>query len=340
MCCAVVLAIAAAALAEETATDRFQKVADRLVAAINAADYAAIQRDFNEDVLKAFPRDKSDAFFKGLVDQLGKIQKLDAPRFVPPNQAILPAHFERGMLDLRIVLDEAGKIAGLWMQPHVPAIPAAEKNETPLALPLKGRWRVVWGGDTKALNQHHDAPGQRYGFDFLGVGPDGKTRKGASNSNEDYYAFGREVLAPADGTVTDVIEGVRDNVPGSMNPYSAVGNGIVIQHREREVSVLAHLKQGSIVVKVGDKVKRGQALGLCGNSGNSSEPHLHYHLQNTPILQDGTGIKCFFQKVAVTRDGKTESKAAYSPLKDDIVEPASAPDAAVGFLVDPGGKGQ
>jgi len=316
------LAIAAVALGEESVTDPFQSVAERLVAAINAADYPGIQRDFNDEVLKAFPRDKCDAFFKGVVDQYGKIQELDAPRFVPPNQAVFPARFERGILDLKIVLDESRKIAGLWLLPHTPDIPAAEKNETPLALPFKGRWLVVWGGDTKALNQHHDAPGQRYGFDLLGVGPDGKTRKGAANTNEDYYAFGREVLAPADGTVTDVIEGVRDNVPGSMNPYSAVGNGVIIQHREREVSVLAHFKQGSIVVKVGDKVKRGQALGLCGNSGNSSEPHLHYHLQNTPILQDGTGIKCRFQKVAVTRDGKTESKAACSPVKGDIVEPA------------------
>jgi hypothetical protein len=325
----IALAIAAVALAEESATDRFQKVADRLVAAVNAADYPGIQRDFNEEVLKAFPRDKCDAFFKGLVDQLGKIQKLDAPRFVPPNQAIFPAHFERGLLDLRIVLDEAGKIAGLWMQPHTPAIPAVEKHETPLALPFKGRWLVVWGGDTKALNQHHDSPGQRFAFDFLGVGPDGKTRKGVSNSNEDYYAFGREVLAPADGTVTDVIEGVRDNVPGSMNPYSAVGNGVVLQHREREVSVLAHFKQGSIGVKVGDKVKRGQVLGLCGNSGNSSEPHVHYHLQNTPILQEGTGIKCLFRKVALTRDGKTESKAECSPVKGEIVEPVAEPAGGV-----------
>jgi len=321
----IALAIAAVALAEESATDRFQKVADRLVAAVNAADYPGIQRDFNEEVLKAFPRDKCDAFFKGLVDQLGKIQKLDAPRFVP----IFPAHFERGLLDLRIVLDEAGKIAGLWMQPHTPAIPAVEKHETPLALPFKGRWLVVWGGDTKALNQHHDSPGQRFAFDFLGVGPDGKTRKGVSNSNEDYYAFGREVLAPADGTVTDVIEGVRDNVPGSMNPYSAVGNGVVLQHREREVSVLAHFKQGSIGVKVGDKVKRGQVLGLCGNSGNSSEPHVHYHLQNTPILQEGTGIKCLFRKVALTRDGKTESKAECSPVKGEIVEPVAEPAGGV-----------
>ena len=163
------------------------------------------------------------------------------------------------------------------------------------------------GGETRELNQHHDSPNQRFALDLLGVGEDGKTQRGDGTRNEDYYAFGREVLAPADGTVMEVIKGVRDNTPGSMNPYSAVGNCVVIQHRKKEVSVLAHLKHGSIVVNVGDNVKRGQLLGNCGNSGNSSEPHLHYHLQNSPVLQDGLGIPCAFQTVVLTKDGQSRN---------------------------------
>jgi murein DD-endopeptidase MepM/ murein hydrolase activator NlpD len=127
------------------------------------------------------------------------------------------------------------------------------------------------------------------------------------------------VLAPANGMVTDVINGVRDNKPGSMNPYSAMGNTVVIEHRKDEVSVLSHFKLGSIAVKVGDKVKKRQVIGLCGNSGNSSEPHLHYHLQNNPVIQDGLGIKCFFQKVSVTEKDKMEIKINYSPVKGEII---------------------
>ena len=144
-------------------------------------------------------------------------------------------------------------------------------------------------------------------------------RQGESRINEDYFAFGREILAPADGVVTDVITGVRDNVPGSMNPYSGLGNAVFVRHREHEVSVLAHFKLGSITVKVGDKVKRGQVIGLCGNSGNSSEPHLHYHLQNTPIIQDGTGVKCCFEKVIVIDTKDKKAKKNYSPIKGEIV---------------------
>lgn len=109
-------------------------------------------------------------------------------------------------------------------------------------------------------------------------------------------------------------------MPGSMNPYSALGNAVFIKHRDNEVSIIAHLKQGSICVKAGDKIAQGQLIGLCGNSGNSSEPHIHYHLQNTAIIQDGTGIKCVFSNIIVSRDNKTRIEEAYSPIKNDIVE--------------------
>ena len=249
----------------------------------------------------------------------GKIQKLDSPRYTPPNQAVFPAHCERGLLDIKVVLDGQDKIIGLWFLPHTEDIPIPEKNETKLSLPFKGKWLVFWGGDTKELNYHYNTPNQKFAFVFLVADPNGNTHKVEGKANEDYYAFGKEVLAPADGIVTDVINGVRDNKPGSMNSYSVLGNAVFIEHREHEVSVLAHLKLGSVAVKVGDKVKTGQVIGLCGNSGNSSEPHLHHHLQNTPVIQDGTGIKCFFQKVSVIDNGKAEIKINYSPIRGEII---------------------
>jgi murein DD-endopeptidase MepM/ murein hydrolase activator NlpD len=186
-------------------------------------------------------------------------------------------------------------------------------------LPFEGQWLVFWGGDSRELNHHHDSRHQRFAFDFVVVDEAGRTHQDEGRENKDYYAFGQPVLAPADGVVTDVITGVRDNTPGSMNPTFAGGNAVILMHREHEVSVLAHFQQGSIRVKCGDNVKRGQVLGLCGNSGNSSEPHIHFHVQNTPILQDGTGLRCVFEKVTVTRNAKSESRMSYSPVKGDIV---------------------
>jgi len=314
-----VLFLVALAFAKGTSANRFEKVVSRMVKAINEQDYAGTGKDFDKTMEDFLPLEKREPFFKNLSLQYGKIDKLDKPRLAQPGQAIFVANCERGKLDITVWLDDDDKIIGLLFLPHKADIPAPEKNETKLSLPFKGRWLVVWGGDTKELNQHHDAPNQKFAFDLLGVNKEGETRKGEAQVNEDYFAFGREILAPADGTVTDVITGVRDNVPGSMNPYSALGNAVFIQHREYEVSVLAHLKLGSVRVKVGDKVKRGQIIGFCGNSGNSSEPHLHYHLQNTPIIQDGTGIKCYFQKVTVMDGAKRKPKLDYSPIKGEIV---------------------
>jgi hypothetical protein len=290
-----------------------------MVDAINKKDYPRIEKDFGKIMLDAFPLEKSEPFFKNLMTNAGRIERLDTPHLVPPNQAIFPAHFERAVLDIKIVLDEQNKIIGLWFLPHTPEIPVPKKNSAMLGLPFEGQWMVIWGGDKKEQNQHHDVPNQKYAFDLLRVDKNGKTHKTDGKKNEDYFAFGQKVLAPADGVVTGVIRGVRDNAPGSMNPYSALGNAVIIKHRKHEVSVLAHFKQNSIPVEVGDKVKKGQTIGLCGNSGNSSEPHIHYHLQNTPIIQDGRGIKCFFEKVIVTRDGKEQSNERYSPVKGDIV---------------------
>ena len=316
---AAVLFFTGAALGQSA--ERSTKVARRLVDLINAGDYAGIQTNFDRQMDAALPLDKSSAFFSGLTRQYGKIQNLGEPKSVG-RAMVYPAHFEKGTLDMQLALDgRRDLIAGLLFKPHAATKAAPEKHQTPLSLPFKGRWLVFWGGDTIELNYHHDVPNQRFAFDLLGVGDDGKTRRGDGARNEDYYAFGREVLAPADGMVVEVIEGVRDNIPGTMNPFSAVGNCVIIQHRADEVSVLAHFKQGSIVVKAGDKVKGGQLLGQCGNSGNSSEPHVHYHLQNSPVLPDGLGIKCVFQKLAVTTDGKTEMRTNYSPIKGDTISP-------------------
>ncbi len=300
---------------------RFRQTAERLADAINAGDYARIERQFDQGMRDALPPDKAKAFFRNLTMQFGKIETLDAGRYVPPNQAVFPVHFTEGMLDMTITLDNEDNVTGLLLLPHVEPIEAPEKNTVPLELPFKGPWYVFWGGDTRELNKHHDTPNQKYAFDFLAVDSQGRTHAGEGKANEDYFAFGREILAPSAGVVTDVIEGVRDNRPGSMNPYSGLGNAVFVRHAEHEVSVLAHFKLGSIRVKVGDKVEAGQLLGLCGNSGNSSEPHLHFHLQNTPIIQDATGIKCFFEDVTVRRDDAERVEAICSPIKGDRIEP-------------------
>ena len=199
-----------------------------------------------------------------------------------------------------------------------------KQNTTKLFLPFNDEWFVFWGGDTKLQNIHHDTANQKFAFDFVVLDSSDKSYLGDGKKNENYYCFEREILSSADGKIVEVINGVKDNKPGSLNPYSAMGNAVVIEHNRQEISVLAHLKLGSIKVKVRDKILAGQPIGLCGNSGNSSEPHLHFQFQDNPVIQDGQGIKCFFQKVIVRKNGKKLLKEKYSPVKGELISAAKS----------------
>jgi hypothetical protein len=104
--------------AQSSQADRYTKVANQLVALINAGDYAGIQTNFNKEMGAALPLDKSSEFFKGLAQQMGKMQKLRKP--MPDGEAmIFPAEFEKGTLDMQLALDDRGQIAGLAFTPHV-----------------------------------------------------------------------------------------------------------------------------------------------------------------------------------------------------------------------------
>lgn len=309
--------VAGAKGAAKKQDDCYTKIANHLIELINAADYSGVENLFNKEMSQALPEEKAKEFFAGLHEQVGKIQKLDKPK-QKDGAMEFPVHCERGMLDMTLALDDENKIAGLYFKPRATASDAAPKKHlTQLSLPFKGKWLVFWGGDTLELNHHHDVPAQRFAFDILGVDEKGETHRGDGTRNEDYFCFGREILAPADGVVVEAIDGVHDNTPGSMNTYCLVGNCVVIEHRTNEFSVLAHFQRGSVVVKAGDHVQRGQLLGKCGNSGNSSEPHLHYHLQHSAVFEDALGIKCVFDKVQLVRDGTL--KENYSPVKGDII---------------------
>ena len=108
-----------------------------------------------------------------------------------------------------------------------------------------------------------------------------------------------------------------------MNPLCAIGNCLIIDQGHNEYAVYAHLKPGSLGIRRGDKVRTGQVLGLCGNSGNSSEPHLHFHLQDNAILQDGAGITPYFTDVKCRRGDTTLADEEYTFLKGDHIQSSS-----------------
>jgi len=115
------------------------------------------------------------------------------------------------------------------------------------------------------------------------------------------------VLAAAAGTIVWSCDSLPDQVPGQMDSRNPVGNGVVIDHGNGEFSILAHMQPTSLRVKTGDKVKASDILGLCGNSGNTSEPHIHYHLQDGADMSNAEGLPAPFTRVVI--NGKPTAKA-------------------------------
>lgn len=164
-------------------------------------------------------------------------------------------------------------------------------TQTEFIMPIKEQWYVFWGGTNEQDNYHYAYESQRYAFDLV-IKKKGENYEGDKDENQSYYAFGQEVVAPAGGTVIEVESEVRDNEPvGEMNRGEPFGNYVMIDHGNGEYSVIAHMKYQSPVVKAGDEVKQGELIGLCGNSGNSSEPHIHFHVSDSPQLNQGNSIR-------------------------------------------------
>jgi murein DD-endopeptidase MepM/ murein hydrolase activator NlpD len=224
-------------------------------------------------------------------------------------------------VEVRWVIGSGGEIGGFYVRPapqaEAPSTFLAYVTKTPLRLPFTGDWLVLWGGRTVALNRHASSPDERFAYDFL-IARNGVSHSGAGHANTDYYAFGQPVLSPAAGTVIDAVDGIADNEPGTAASAEALGNHVIIDHGDGEFSFLAHLQHGSVTVHPGDHVDAGTVLGRCGNSGNSTEPHLHYHLQSTQTFQLGAGMPAQFEHYAA--DGTPVARG--EPTRGQVVHPS------------------
>uniref|UniRef100_A0A7C2JYL5 M23ase beta-sheet core domain-containing protein n=1 Tax=Schlesneria paludicola TaxID=360056 RepID=A0A7C2JYL5_9PLAN len=175
-----------------------------------------------------------------------------------------------------------------------PSSHANRPSQVRFRLPFDGPITVGWGGDAPGVNYHVCTPDQRWAYDLL-VTRDGSSHRGDGTTLDDYYCYGLPVVAPADGVVVRVFDGDPDMPVGVLGGGTDPGgNHLVLKVAEDEFLFLCHLQPGSIAVQVGDSVRTGDVLAKIGNSGNTSEPHLHIHLQDTPESTFGEGIPLYF----------------------------------------------
>lgn len=188
------------------------------------------------------------------------------------------------------------------------------KTKTNLALPFKGTLLVSNGGRDPSTNNHNrpadkGPQNQLYAYDFR------TETKGKEKKLEDFPVFGQEVIAPGNGVIIQIINGAIDCLPGERDRSVGVGNAVIIDHQNGEYSLLCHFKHNSIKVKEGDNVKQGDNLGLCGNTGNTNQPHIHFNLQNGPKMHTANALPAQFAKIIV--DG--EEKLNYEPTRGQKV---------------------
>lgn len=315
LCIVVFLLVSQSSKAQKI---EYVEVLNTFIKNYNATDAEAIFKMMNTSMQEALGIDNVTSIIKTFRDNLGEIKTYNFME-TTANGEIYEATFEQGKQNIALALDTSAKLSGLRFLPAAEENLTAkmERNKTPMVLPFKGKWFTVWGGDTKAQNYHVVSKTQKKAFDFLIIGKNGKTYERSGTRNEDYFAFGKPLYAVCDAEVFQVITGVNDNKPGAKNPAQALGNSVTLKTKNDEYIVYAHFEKETITVKEGDLVIKGQYLGNCGNSGNSTEPHLHLHIQDGPNNLTSIGVKCYFEEVLVNDSLKKD----YSPIRLDYISP-------------------
>jgi murein DD-endopeptidase MepM/ murein hydrolase activator NlpD len=186
--------------------------------------------------------------------------------------------------------------------------------------PLRGIWYVGYGASLHT--GHRWAIPEEFALDIAKIGESGLSHKGDGTRFDDYYAYGADVLAAADGHVISAANDQPEDPSAMQRPdetqeaYSErlqkeqgerlakglkaiTGNYVMIDHGKNEYSLYAHLRPGSVRVKVGAQVKAGDVIGKLGSSGNSTEPHLHFHVcdKSDPLMC--AGIPVNFSNVTI-----------------------------------------
>lgn len=147
-----------------------------------------------------------------------------------------------------------------------------------------------------AIDGHIYLP-ERFAIDWIKVGANGDSRHEGSTKNENWWGWGEPVLAVADGKITEVVDEFPDNTPRVLPPVTLdniAGNHIILQIAPNRFVTYAHLQRGSVKVRAGDSVRRGDVLALLGNSGNTTGAHLHLQVTDRNSVLQSEGVPFVF----------------------------------------------
>jgi hypothetical protein len=192
-------------------------------------------------------------------------------------------------------------------------ITVAQSPPVSIGPPLRGGdWLAEGGPSNNSYHRRARMVGdgtvyfaQRFAIDYVKISSNGRTYGGDQKNNANYHCYGSDVIAVADGKVVATKDGVPENTPDpvaravEITMDTAGGNFVALDIGYNRYALYGHLIPGSLKVKVGDSVKRGQFLGRLGNSGNSTEPHLHFQIADAPSFLLANGLPYLYDQVDV-----------------------------------------
>lgn len=186
-----------------------------------------------------------------------------------------------------------------------------------IGLPFYGEWNISQGQNGAITHKNE----YQYAWDFVIKDDDYKTFRLPGTSLEDYYCYSLPILAPADGYVVNIIDGIDDNLIGDVNLQQNWGNTIIIKHSEQLYSKISHIKKDSFKVNMNDYVYKGQVLASNGSSGRSPEPHIHFQLQSTAVVA-ATTVKYPLSNYVTKVNGNYVYSNSGIPKENDVVSNA------------------
>jgi len=252
----------------------------------------------------------------------------------------LPDQGDPDNFNTAITIEQHGERSGSGTI-QAPAIELDQDDPIVIQTPLHGKnWLAANAPSNTSSHRRAMLPvngqphiGQRYAIDWIQLGDDGKAFTGDEHDNKSYHAWDQEIHAVADGKIVEVKDGIPENVPDSgklavqITNDTLPGNRIIQELSEGHYAAYAHLRPGTIKVKVGDTVHAGDVLAHLGNSGNSTEPHLHFQVCDAPSFPASEGLpfaidQYFYDDYKIDKSPKPALtvKSSHSVTKQEPME--------------------
>jgi hypothetical protein len=257
-------------------------------------------------------------------DLIDGTKKLNHPYlciWLRPQRSEMPAKIKH-----RLTFSDAGKDI------VIEGAPATIQNTAPVVIEAPVRGSGWLGIETTSQNTHHfkceatkggvTNHSERFAVDWLQYDSDEHMFQNEGKQNADWVCYGKELIAVADGVVTAIKDGVPENEPGSIRPLKweeMAGNYVIIRIGENTYACYCHITPATIRVSVGQRVNKGDVLGLLGNSGNSDAPHLHFQITDRNSFYAAEGLPYVFDSFTKT------GYVTVAPDGEYIVNPLPTP---------------